>query len=167
MGRIYKYAYCTIAACVSDSSEGGFLGLRDLPKCSTINMEGRDVEEIAEALRSSSANVFEGLQYDDGRYLDSHGFSTTYLSPQSLKDAKLQVLSFDSDWTGPMKTNPLKLRGWALQERHMSTRVIYFTKERLLWECKTLRATEQRPKRNETKIQRILILILTIPPANS
>lgn len=30
---------------------------------------------------------------------------------------------------------PLQTRGWALQERHLSPRVVYFCKDRLVWEC--------------------------------
>lgn len=47
-------------------------------------------------------------------------------------------------------SGPLGSRGWALQEHQLSPRVLIYTKKRLLWECRTHRASEDRP-RMETK----------------
>ncbi len=40
---------------------------------------------------------------------------------------------------------PLNNRGWVLQERLLSTRIVHCHKEQLLWECKELLATETYP----------------------
>jgi len=34
------------------------------------------------------------------------------------------------------KVSPLMKRGWAFQERHLSQRVVYFTPQQLVWECR-------------------------------
>ncbi|KAK0639375.1 hypothetical protein B0T16DRAFT_518205, partial [Cercophora newfieldiana] len=44
-----------------------------------------------------------------------------------------------TDW------NPLRWRAWAFQERELSPRVIHFSENMLLWECRTLRASSELP----------------------
>jgi hypothetical protein len=40
---------------------------------------------------------------------------------------------------------PLQKRGWCLQERHLSQRIIHFTTEGLLWECRSGKASNMTP----------------------
>ena len=40
---------------------------------------------------------------------------------------------------------PLSSRGWVLQERTLSPRVLYFTRYQVFWECKSQRACESHP----------------------
>lgn len=40
---------------------------------------------------------------------------------------------------------PLFSRGWCLQEQELSQRVVHYTETQALWECRTLRASEDRP----------------------
>ena len=40
---------------------------------------------------------------------------------------------------------PLMDRAWTLQERELSRRILYFSRDQLLWECKTLRASADVP----------------------
>lgn len=42
-------------------------------------------------------------------------------------------------------TPPLNSRGWTLQERQLSTRILHFTEYMVLWECKEHRASTQVP----------------------
>lgn len=43
------------------------------------------------------------------------------------------------------KDGPLISRGWCFQERELSQRVVHYTETQALWECRTLRASEDRP----------------------
>jgi len=45
------------------------------------------------------------------------------------------------DWDSVSK-GPLSTRGWAFQEHQLSTKIVHFTKSRLLWECRTCVAYE-------------------------
>ncbi|KAK2773813.1 HET domain-containing protein [Colletotrichum kahawae] len=47
---------------------------------------------------------------------------------------------------GEIHSSPLALRGWAVQERILSTRVVHFATNCVLWECGGLRATEVYPE---------------------
>jgi hypothetical protein len=47
---------------------------------------------------------------------------------------------FNVDWA------PTNQRGWVLQERILSPRVVYFSTEQVLWECRQLRACESFPE---------------------
>ncbi|RGP76826.1 hypothetical protein FLONG3_5069 [Fusarium longipes] len=45
-------------------------------------------------------------------------------------------------WLTEIKKAPLYQRGWAIQERMLSTRVVHFSTNMVLWECHECRATE-------------------------
>lgn len=49
------------------------------------------------------------------------------------------------DWNDAWNQGPLCKRGWTLQERHLSTRSVYFSESVLLWECKTYKASSELP----------------------
>ncbi|OTB15728.1 hypothetical protein K445DRAFT_318014 [Daldinia sp. EC12] len=38
-------------------------------------------------------------------------------------------------WEGEVQATPLNRRGWVVQERFLSTRTLYFTKNQIYWEC--------------------------------
>ena len=40
---------------------------------------------------------------------------------------------------------PLNQKGWVLQERQLSRRVLHYTNSKLLWECRSRRACEDMP----------------------
>jgi hypothetical protein len=44
-----------------------------------------------------------------------------------------------------MLEGPLSTRGWAFQEHQLSTRIIHFSKSRLIWECRGCIASEEFP----------------------
>jgi hypothetical protein len=45
-----------------------------------------------------------------------------------------------SGWSGLFRSSGLNYRGWTLQERELSPRILYFTKHTILFECKESRA---------------------------
>jgi hypothetical protein len=49
-----------------------------------------------------------------------------------------------SPWRNSVVESPLYRRGWTLQERALSTRIIHWAKKAVYWECSTLKASEYR-----------------------
>ncbi|KAL2135825.1 hypothetical protein VTI74DRAFT_6754 [Chaetomium olivicolor] len=50
-------------------------------------------------------------------------------------------------WWDMVVKSPLYRRGWAVQERALSPRILHFTANALYWECSAMRAAEYRPGR--------------------
>lgn len=44
------------------------------------------------------------------------------------------------------RESPLVSRGWCFQEREISRRILHYTETQVLWECRTVRASEGLPK---------------------
>ncbi|XEV04495.1 hypothetical protein FSHL1_009782 [Fusarium sambucinum] len=55
------------------------------------------------------------------------------------------VRSMIPSWLSETLAGPLSSRGWAIQERLLSRRVLHFSEKMLLWECHDCRATELDP----------------------
>jgi hypothetical protein len=74
--------------------------------------------------------------------------SEMILSPKSVKiqHIDLTLRSFIPTWTSEMEFPPLASRGWALQERFLSKRILHFGPNLILWECHELRASELDPE---------------------
>lgn len=53
--------------------------------------------------------------------------------------------TFSGSWMQGLK-GPLQSRAWVLQERHLSPRIIHYTKKSLMWECRTAIASEHKQK---------------------
>lgn len=51
-----------------------------------------------------------------------------------------------SEWKERFRTAALNKRGWTVQERELSTRVVHFYREEMLWECRTAQATQLFPQ---------------------
>ncbi|KAJ4002780.1 hypothetical protein NW752_009434 [Fusarium irregulare] len=68
-------------------------------------------------------------------------------SPKSVKvqHIDLTLRSFVPSWKSEMRFPPLASRGWALQERFLSKRILHFGPNLILWECQELRASELDP----------------------
>lgn len=49
--------------------------------------------------------------------------------------------------------SPLVSRGWCFQEREISQRLVHYTETQVLWECRTLRASEALPNGSAEDIQ--------------
>lgn len=66
------------------------------------------------------------------------------LSPRSLTlpHIDLTLRSFLPSWDTELRFPPLASRGWALQERFLSKRILHFGPNLILWECHDSRASE-------------------------
>ncbi|KAK0666042.1 putative heterokaryon incompatibility protein [Cercophora samala] len=57
------------------------------------------------------------------------------------------------NWWDCISRAPLTSRGWAMQERAMSPRILHFTKHAVFWECAELRACEFEAETSSRRIQ--------------
>jgi hypothetical protein len=51
-----------------------------------------------------------------------------------------------SAWKERFRTAALNKRGWTVQERELSTRIVHFFGDEMLWECRTAQATWSSPR---------------------
>lgn len=73
--------------------------------------------------------------------------SRTPPAPAVLLRSVVDHLEFVSYAEGkPSRALPLLWRGWGLQEQILSTRVLHFTREELLWECRSDMSCECSPR---------------------
>ena len=83
---------------------------------------------------------------------DSHGGffrvaekerDSVYRYDLNLGSQRIRVFPCEpNDW---LLDGPLLERAWTLQERELSNRILHFSRDELLWECKTLRASVDLP----------------------
>jgi hypothetical protein len=119
MADVYGNSLCTISAL---SSEDGTQGCR-----------------INEDLRRSTGNSFVDIPFNR----TTHGSIRMYRHPPTPWGVE-----YGDDITGVRKTtvrNPLRSRGWTLQEAELSRRNIFFADRQLLWRCRELKGTAELP----------------------
>ncbi|KPM43820.1 hypothetical protein AK830_g2815 [Neonectria ditissima] len=64
-----------------------------------------------------------------------------------FSDGPRSVYIYDAEyWDRQVSEGPLQTRGWALQERYLSPRALYFGKHQLLWECRMQHRCEAFPE---------------------
>lgn len=141
MGNIYSACYLTVAAATANDSSAGILSLRQVCDLDTIPVPG------------GYARVYSqhSLRIPDRHYEQVHDIYRRFgpqLSYPLTNSEKTSVPAeewndpesrerFLSENPGAMLTYPLMTRGWALQERFLSSRIAHFTRTEILFECKT------------------------------
>ncbi|KAF5707224.1 hypothetical protein FGLOB1_7055 [Fusarium globosum] len=65
---------------------------------------------------------------------------------------QLEVHPASTSWELSIQNVPLLTRGWAIQERVLSKRILHFGASYLLWECSELKTTEANPNSSEPKL---------------
>jgi hypothetical protein len=112
MGSIYEGSYITLAATASDNGAGGLF-------------VEHDTQAFDIPLSKLTASAY--------------GWRDVFVEALTIKVRKMlhhQPLSPGS------AADPLTKRAWAYQERLLSARVLHYTSEEFVWECKTLRKSE-------------------------
>lgn len=61
----------------------------------------------------------------------------------SAKNYQLVDLTF---WDSQVQNQPLHRRGWVVQERLLAPRVLHFSLQQLVWECRKFSAAEKYPE---------------------
>lgn len=63
-------------------------------------------------------------------------FTKAWMPPSDVKNPKVYCNGNFGRKCDPIELEPLTSRGWTLQERLLSPRVLHFTREQMYWECK-------------------------------
>lgn len=69
----------------------------------------------------------------------------TYKSTDSQTTAHVTIHPNFGHWMTALN-GPLSSRGWTLQERQLSLRILHYTKLRVLWECRECTPSEDQPE---------------------
>ncbi|KAK4167790.1 heterokaryon incompatibility protein-domain-containing protein [Cladorrhinum sp. PSN259] len=125
MGQVYLNAVCTIAASSSPNSSAGLIYPRD----------------------PSITNGAVLLSYNS--YLQTH--RPSLMTPEfdrnhATEPLKASIQIYQN--FGPFLSSiqgPLSARGWTLQERELAPRVLHYTTDQVLFECRTSTASETSP----------------------
>lgn len=115
MSQVYSRSYCTISASGSVDGHGGCFIPRD-------SLHVRSCTIIAEP--------------------GTHEWRSPHRDPD--KSEKIIIFPHIPPWTKSL-SGPLSARAWTLQERELSPRILHYTKNRILWECKVSIASEDDP----------------------
>ncbi|PQE07088.1 heterokaryon incompatibility protein [Rutstroemia sp. NJR-2017a BVV2] len=62
------------------------------------------------------------------------------------EQAEVTIYPHFGPWVKGIQRGSVFTRGWCLQEREMSPKILHFTRERLLWECRQCVASEDKPQ---------------------
>lgn len=115
MRLIYSHATCTLAATSAENSAGGLFFDRNPDALQPLCVEFNDTPDSN--VRDDPHRPLPELHWCD------------------LRDT----------WTSNVECAPLACRAWVCQERHLSSRIIHFTKCGLFWECHEYKASENYP----------------------
>ncbi len=116
MGRVYSSAYCTMAAAASPDGNGGLFVER--------NHLETQICDIFNFPNEAPANLYTEEEED------------------SHPDAVINVFPPRPSWEKLIEQGILSTRGWTLQERLLSPRVVHFTNGETVWECRTAQRSE-------------------------
>jgi hypothetical protein len=107
MDKIYKHAFVTIAATSASTSEEGFLDYVFRDRMFSILIQTQEDHELVPPRTEDSFITARYMETRSGSWLDRDVDNTTW-----------------------------NARGWTLQERHLSRRIIHFSKSQIFWECR-------------------------------
>ncbi len=116
MGRVYSSSYCTIAAAASPDGNGGLFIER--------NHLETQICDIFNFPNEAPADLYTEEEED------------------SHPDAVINIFPPRPSWEKLIEQGILSTRGWTLQERLLSPRVVHFTNRETVWECRTAQRSE-------------------------
>lgn len=151
MHRIYSQAHCTIvvsgkqtrisisivrqliAVQASDSPDGD-------GGCFIPRHSGPAPLKVCKLTAHNKHSIYQAKYLMDPFVLN-HGRSRN-----GPEQAEVKIYPHFGPWVKSIQKGSVFTRGWCLQEREMSPRVLHFTRERLLWECRQCVASEDKPE---------------------
>ncbi|KAK9777816.1 putative Heterokaryon incompatibility domain-containing protein [Seiridium cardinale] len=104
---------------------------------------------VCNTAASGTKNSAEGLYFAHAQAADCAFWADVSWAPSTVKQtiqAKRYLVFTAPQWKDSVEMALLNQRGWVMQERVLSKRVISFTQHQLFWECIELRASETFPK---------------------
>ncbi|KAI0127620.1 heterokaryon incompatibility protein-domain-containing protein [Xylariales sp. AK1849] len=124
MCNVYKHSYCNLAATSALDDTVGCCSERDLDMDLPLRLCFGMTEDQPRGSTSSTITIPKDCEVSlRGQY----------------------DLCKQQTWINDITYSPLNSRGWVLQERLLSPRVLNFTKTQLYWECDRMQASESYP----------------------
>ncbi|KAL3303986.1 heterokaryon incompatibility protein [Colletotrichum asianum] len=114
----------------------------------------RESSEMSNVYRNSVCTIYASCAADKNQGFSTEREETLSRSVQFKRrycSLGGGIPSLSVSYDGPEEESPngmlghLADRGWIFQERFLSTRIIYFAKEQVYWECAELKADESWP----------------------
>ena len=135
MHKVYSHSFCNLSATsAKDSRDGLFFDRTPFPLWEAeVNLDTDGIP--APAANSRQYNLPRGAEVEPDDSL-SYGEST------SVKRCAIIDPMF---WEQGVDNAILNTRGWVLQERLMSPRVVHFCRDQIAWECQEEDAAECYP----------------------
>jgi Heterokaryon incompatibility protein (HET) len=131
MGSIYQMSLCTLAAIdahVDGDEDRGLFVDRDMLPFSVL-LENTYKFQYNEAL--PDPNVPTNTTYK----LNSNAIDVKKESASAWKSSQFTLKPNLTTFEMSVELSEWNCRAWIFQERMLSTRVLYFTKEQIFWEC--------------------------------
>jgi hypothetical protein len=123
MCNVYKRSYCNIAATSATDDTEGCFWKRDIDFSLLLRIQ----------FGTSTTDLVE----------DRTNIIATNLGEESLLGA--YDICNDQTWMADVRDSVLNTRGWVLQKRMISQRVLNFTYAQMYWQCDELQASESYP----------------------
>jgi hypothetical protein len=133
MEKVYSNTFLNISATDSGNTKGGLFRERD-PE---LLREDEDTLNVAGLPGIDTTGPGERDSHID------HMNSSMRAALPHLRRCTILDVSF---WTRRVDRAPVNRRGWVLQERLMSPRVLHFCKDQVAWECREFDAAEGHPQ---------------------
>lgn len=142
MDKIYMDAYCNLAATASPDSAGGLFYFRNAAAIQSLQIPCK--WEFRKGVKDRYELIdFNSFQRGQGSF-DERLQSLRDEHYERYADGKCQVMDYNR-LQRAVEKGPLNSRGWVFQERLLSSRVVHFGAEQIVWECEHVRACETHP----------------------
>lgn len=134
MSLIYQHSVLTIAAADTPSSHHGILYHRPVQHCAHVQIQGRN-------LGSSSGTLYLRPECGLERIINLriNSFHRNFLK---IKHTQAGCVWAD---TYAFLAGPLSQRAWTPQERALSTRILHYTAQQMVFECESGIRSEALP----------------------
>ena len=145
MAGYYANAYLTVSATSSVDDDFGCF----TPRNSRVNVENVSIE--SQTLASFPAVLPAMLEYPPGgdtkvtlsdrkvveimKARDNLCITREWLPPSMKGNPRPFVIGAFGELFDPLENEPLSKRGWCLQERLLSRRVLHYATSQMFWEC--------------------------------
>jgi len=141
MGNIYTNASLTLAAAAAKDSDVGMLGLNYRSKNTRAKLQISN-GSLQDRVKINDQQQMRG----SGNVLDSKKRLQCHLKLHDHYGSSIVVLEPavkspvpEEGWTECVVYGPLAHRGWCLQERLLSYRILYYGERQIYWQCASSR----------------------------
>lgn len=131
MSRVYAESWCTLSISYKNETHSTF--------------HEPDVLQILRGMSGQTEMNYDIPQKTRMLLMKLWLDEVMFQSPD-WEDKAREELQKRVEWIDSLNSIPLNERGWTLQERELSPRVFHYTPKTVLWECRSLRATDTNPQ---------------------